>query len=295
MLMSVLSIIIPTRHLPEILQTCLEHLAKQTIAKDLEVIVVHDGTDDETTREIVMKKATTHYPLLTTHYFAIPKSQQGVARNRGVEKATAPLTLFIGDDIFLAPDACEQHVRVHEGFASKLVSRSSKLHAVLGTVSWDPAVGITPAMRWLDKTGWQFGYRFLKHYQSNFIPAHLQARFTYTSFISLPTSIAREYPFREDVSLYGWEDILWGEELAKNGVRLFYEPQAKALHHHKITLEDSLKRMETIGKSLRQMQTIDPTFERIPMGWKLLLHRVVALLPTIRGKHERAFIGGLTK
>ncbi len=121
----------------------------------------------------------------------------------------------------------------------------------------------------------------------------MQHRFTYTSHISLPTAIAKKYPFREDVSLYGWEDILWGTELRDAGVSLIYEPDAKALHHHHIELADSLKRMDTIGKSLRTMEKIDPTFDRIPRGWKLWAHKMMGLLPTMRGKHERAFMSGL--
>ena len=92
-----LSIIIPTHKRAQILKKCLEHLEQQTIRDQLEVIVVHDGEDDEETRKMI---EALPYNLQPTTYFAIPKSQQGVARNRGVDRATAPLILFIGDDIF---------------------------------------------------------------------------------------------------------------------------------------------------------------------------------------------------
>lgn len=273
-----LSVVIPTHKRAAILKQCLEHLERQTIADKLEVIVVSDGKDEET--EKLFKEHT--FSLLISH-FAIPKSHQGVARNRGVEKATAPIVLFIGDDILLAPDACEKHLTAH----------SSQLTAVLGHTTWDPAVGITPVMTWLEQTGWQFGYPMIERYAHNAIPADIQHKFTYTSHISLPTDIARAHPFREDVSLYGWEDILWGTELQKAGVALVYEPDAKALHHHHIEMEDSLKRMETIGLSIAKMKEIDPTFDRIPHGWKLAARRIVSRFPTMRGKHEKAFLAGI--
>ena len=144
-----LSIVIPTHKRAATLRQCLDHLAVQTIAGELEVIVVNDGGDEET-RE--MMRATSG-KRQAARYFEISKSQQGVARNRGVEKATAPITLFIGDDIFLAPDACEIHLRTHTGIRYSAFG-IRKAVATLGFTTWDPSVGITPVMRWLDKTGW---------------------------------------------------------------------------------------------------------------------------------------------
>ncbi len=240
------------------------------------------------------------YPFSDFRFLEIPKSQQGVARNEGVKHATADHILFIGDDILLAPDACEKHLQCHgerrrtmtSNQDSPLVSARGDT-AVLGYTTWDPAVGITDVMRWLERSGWQFGYPMIEQYAHKPIPSDIQHRFTYTSHISLPTAIAKKFPFREDVSLYGWEDILWGTELRDAGVALIYEPDAKALHHHHIELEDSLKRMKTIGQSLKKMEEIDPTFDRIPRSWKLWAHQLVALMPTMRGKHEQAFLAGL--
>lgn len=279
-----LSIIIPTHKRPDILRQCLEHIEKQTIVEELEVIVVSDGKDPTTAK---LFDGSISFQLSAFSFFEIEKSQQGVARNRGVEKASADRILFIGDDIFLAPDACEKHLQA--------ASSPSAGEAVLGFTTWDPACGITPVMKWLERSGWQFGYPMIAKYAHKIIPAEIQHRFTYTSHISIPTAIAKAHPFNEDVTLYGWEDMLWGTELQKAGVELFYEPDAKALHHHQIELSDSLKRMETIGKSLRVIEKIDPTFDRIPKGWKLLAHKAMALLPTMRGMHERAFMRGLTK
>lgn len=280
-----LTVVIPTHQRPDILKKCLEHLAAQTIATEIEVIVVHDGTDDAETKKIV-HEAESHQ-LKAIHYFAIEKSQQGIARNEGVTHATAPITLFIGDDIFLAPNACEKHLAAHEAL--------KKDAAVLGFTTWDPQLDITPVMRWLEKTGWQFGYPMIERSEHAFVPRDMQERFTYTSHISVPTTIAKKFPFRTDVTLYGWEDILWGKQLKEAEIPLFYEPDAVGLHHHRITTEDSLKRMETLGRSLVQLTKIDPALGRMPRGWKLLTYRLIALTPTMRGAHYRAFLRGMDK
>lgn len=167
--------------------------------------------------------------------------------------------------------------------------------AVLGFTTWDPGLTITPAMRWLEETGWQFGYTMLLPYQHAFIPSDMQHRFTYTSHISLPTEIARAHPFRENVQLYGWEDTLWGTELRDAGVKLFYEPDATALHYHQLDLKDSLARIEVMGKSLLHLTKVEPRMrEHMPSGWKLWAYRILAWLPTMRGRHYRAFLRGLS-
>src|SRR3989344_1194959 len=155
-----LSIIIPTHKRAKILEQCLKYLANQTIKDQIEVIVVHDGEDDEETRKMIESIPLNLQP---TTYFAIPKSQQGVARNRGVDRATVPIILFGQDDIFLVPDACEKHLHAHtirNPFDKLRASPKPETetirnpYSVLGFTTWDPAVGITPVMRWLERTGW---------------------------------------------------------------------------------------------------------------------------------------------
>lgn len=272
-----LSVIIPTHQRSEILAECLCRLERQTVAQDLEIIIVSDGHDEQTAT--LFAKPTWR---ASVKFFEVPKSQQGTARNEGIKHATAPVVLFIGDDIFLEPNACEVHLTVHESVKTPL--------AVLGFTTWDPSVGITPVMTWLETSGWQFGYPQISEYSHTLIPESLQYRYTYTSHISLPLSEAKKNLFRTDVHLYGWEDVEWGMRLKNSGVHLYYEPRAKALHHHRITLEDSLKRMETLGQSAVEIQKKVPEFDRVPKGWKLWCYRLAGLLPTMAGKHRLAFM-----
>lgn len=244
-----------------------------------------DGPDDRTAEMI--QNLSWSFPL---QYFSIPKSQQGAARNAGVQKARGKIVLFIGDDIFLQKDACEKHLRTNEECRMK-----NGECAILGSTMWDPHVGITPVMRWLEETGWQFGYSKIKKHAHDFIPPSLQHRFTYASHLSLPWKVANRFPFREDMTLYGWEDTEWGIRLRDAGIHLFYQPDARSLHHHRIELNDSLTRMQTIGTSLRHMETLIPAFDRIPRGWKWYAYRVISFLPTMRGRHCHALMKGLTK
>ncbi|MDD3896347.1 MAG: glycosyltransferase [Candidatus Peribacteraceae bacterium] len=274
-----LSVIIPTHKRPKTLVECLRFLESQTIAKQLEVIVVSDGHDEETVAAATKRKWSV--PL---QFFEIEKRQQGVARNRGIRAARAPYCLFIGDDIFLDARACEEHLRAHETVAKT---------AVLGHTSWNPNVQITPVMEWLERSGWQFAYPAIAQFSQRFIPEEKQHQFTYTSHISLPTALAKKHFFREDVSLYGWEDVEWGMRLRTTGIRLYYHPRAKALHDHRITMDDSMRRMEILGVSVVHMAKMLPEFDRMPHGWKRIAYEIASLLPTTAGKHRKAFLRGI--
>ncbi len=260
---------------------CLKRLQKQTVVQDIEVIVVSDGPDAETKK--IVEDAS-------FFYFDTPKSQQGIARNEGVKHAKSKYVLFIGDDIFLEKNACEIHL---DKFMNRYPVTANDF-AVLGFTTWDPACEINEVMRWLETSGWQFGYPMLATYKNSYIPSDIQHKFTYTSHISLPLEVAQKFPFRSDVSLYGWEDIEWGIRLRDAGIKLLYEPDAKGLHHHHIEMEDSLKRMETLGRSAKEIAKISPAFDRVPKGWKLLVYRILAKLPTMSGSHRKAFLRGLS-
>lgn len=270
------SVIIPTHKRAAILRECLQRLDDQTIRGELEIIVVSDGHDDATAAMFME-------PQKGIHFLEIEKSQQGVARNRGVEIASAPLCLFIGDDIFLDDDACEIHRDAHLAYPEAI--------SVLGFTTWDPTLTVNPLMMWLEKSGWQFGYAHLQKFADQFVPKNIQHFYTYSSHISVPTEVAKRISFREDVSGYGWEDTEWGKRLATMGIKLLYEPDAYAVHHHHMTLEDSLLRVERIGESLHQY----PELDLLPSGLKLLAYHIQALLPTLSGKHRKAFLRGLKK
>lgn len=275
-----LSIIIPTHKRAETLEVCLAHLAKQTIANDLEVIVIDDAEDDAS-QKTCAKTAQT----MNIRYERIAPCQQGTARNRGVEFAASPVCLFIGDDILLNEDCCSLHEQIHRHL--------SRPTAVLGSTGWDPSTEITPVMEWLMKSGWQFGYPKIEQYAGDFLPKEIQHLFSYTSNLSVPTEAAKRIPFLENVSLYGWEDIEWGGRLRNAGIPVYFEPNARALHRHRITMEDSLKRMETLGESVVRVHEIVPDFDRLPHGWKKFAYEILSRLPTMSGKHRAAFLRGI--
>ena len=244
-----LSVIIPTHNRAEILKICLEKLIAQQ-GVDFEVIVVDDGSTDNT--EEVARQ-------FDVQYIKQPASHQAVARNRGVREAKGEIVVFIGDDIFVEPGFLRMHHDLHAEYPDENV-------VVLGHTTWDPDIKINSYMRFLEDSGWQFGYKFLN---PGMIGKAEPYKFFYTSNISLKKSFFERECFNEDFRFYGWEDIELGYRLwKKHDMQIYYEPQVIAFHHHEIQPSELPKKMQNIGKSAIHFQRLQPDIQIIPCGLK---------------------------
>lgn len=103
------SVIVPTYNRRESLLRTLDALARQTFPADaFEVVVISDGATDGTAEAVRSHK--TPYALRF-----VEQQNQGpsVARNNGARLATAPLLVYVDDDIEPVPAFLEEHVRAH--------------------------------------------------------------------------------------------------------------------------------------------------------------------------------------
>lgn len=252
-----LSVIIPTHNRADILELCLNKIVQQQ-GVDFEVIVVDDGSEDHTAKVVASFKNVIYIKQKASH--------QGVARNNGAKKATGDILVFIGDDILTEPGFLMQHANAH-------TINSDEETVVLGYTTWDPFLEINSYMKFLESSGWQFAYFLLK---PGFTDHPEPYKFFYTSNISLKKSLFDKEKFNTKFTEYGWEDIELGYRLwAKHGMRLYYEPDAVALHHHLIP-EDSLeKKMRGVGRSAVKFEEIQPDVQVIPDGPKPILLKAI--------------------
>lgn len=252
-----LSVIIPTHNRADVLEICLERITRQE-GVDFEVIVVDDGSEDHTAKVVATFKDVI--------YIKQKASQQGVARNKGAKKTTGDILLFIGDDIFVEPGFLMQHMNIH-------IKNPDEEVVVLGYTTWDPLLEITPYMEFLESSGWQFAYHLL---QPGFTDHPEPYKFFYTSNISLKKSLFDKEKFSTKFTEYGWEDIELGYRLwDKHGMRLYYEPDAIALHHHLIPESTLGKRMRTVGRSAVKFEKLQPKVQVIPKGLKVVLLKII--------------------
>jgi len=168
------------------------------------------------------------------------------ARNRGIAAARAPWTLFLGDDILAARTLVQEHLAWHAEDPSEEL-------AVLGFVTWDPALRITPLMRWLEESGSQFAYRSMQH-GGPVPPGAL-----YTSNLSFSTCFLRRHRgFDESFPRAAWEDSELHFRLARHGLRTRYHAEAVAHHHHPTRLADFLRRSFVTGYESGRARALHP-------------------------------------
>jgi len=262
-----LSVIIPTHNRVEVLEKCLRALAAQTYpGAAFEVIIADDGSDDRTGE---MAAGFIKEGLVDTKYFRQENKGPAAARNLGIKKALGEVVLFIGDDIIAPPDLLERHAAWHRKNADDGAG-------MLGFVTWDRELRITPFMRWLEN-GIQFSFNELED-GAEADPR----RFFYTCNISLKRRFLIEKGlFDEDFPYAAFEDIELGHRLKAAGLKLIFDRKTAAWHYHRTTLAEACKRMIKVGESIRILNRKLglPVYEpkssftrRILKPFKLFLH-----------------------
>jgi len=111
------SAIVPTYNRAHLLPRALTSIANQT-HRDIEVIVIDDGSSDETDR--VVHGISASFPFLI-RYYRQPNCGRASARNHGLKVASGDAVAFLDSDAEWTPDALERLVDALEetgaGFA----------------------------------------------------------------------------------------------------------------------------------------------------------------------------------
>ena len=189
--------------LARVLDACFE----QDLAAfgDYEVVLVNDGSSDETAEVIEAAKRRARIP-----FTALSQANAGLAaaRNAGIAAASGERIIFIDDDVLPMPNFVAEHLRVAKGKCDVVVRG-----AVIEVESFDRL----PAPFWT-----------LRNYSANWF---------WTSNVSVPrrrlddVCIAERMWFDETFSEYGWEDIELGLRLREAGTRAVFNKRAVAFHY----------------------------------------------------------------
>ncbi len=230
-----LDIVIPTYGRPDNLRRCLAHVAAQT-ARGLvgRVLVVDDASPGAGAGDACAALGGALPLTLLRH-----ERNRGAAaaRNTGIAAATAPACLLLDDDVLLAPDALAR-------FAEAGLPDGPDAPTLLGHVSWDPSVTVTPFMYWMEHGGPQFAYDRIRD------PDDCGWPFYGTSAIVTATALLREHRFDEGFPGARYEDLELGWRLERAaGHRIRLVRRATAGHLHTATLPDWLGRADRHARS----------------------------------------------
>ncbi len=226
------SVVIPTFERPDTLFQVLDALARQKDPPDFEVVVVDDGSRDETPSRLAAYQAA--YPF---RFFSQSNSGPAAARNRGIAEARGRLILFLGDDTVPEAELLAVHARTHGQTRPHPV-------AVLGYTTWPRGRRVSPFLHHINEYGLQFGYGLIED------PESVPFNFFYTSNISLPRALLVEAGLFDTTFPHAaWEDIELAYRLTRMGMKMLYRPEAVARHHHDITFASFRRRQEKAGEA----------------------------------------------
>ncbi len=94
------SVVLATYNRSKLLRRCLQSLAAQEHSgDDFEVVVVDDGSEDDTEDTVLQFKETISLPRI--RYIRIPHVGPAKARNIGIEQSNEDIVVFIDDDAYV--------------------------------------------------------------------------------------------------------------------------------------------------------------------------------------------------
>ncbi|HVT03090.1 MAG TPA: glycosyltransferase family 2 protein [Thermoanaerobaculia bacterium] len=230
------SVVVPTWNRSDMLLRVLDALRRQQNAPPFEVVVVNDGSSDQTDELMKGKLASgeMEYPL---RYQRQDNSGPGRARNVGVSMAKGRFVIFIGDDTVPESGFLSEHARIH------VESNDDPNLACLGYTGWPPGERVTAFMDYINDFGLQFGYQLIEH------GAIVPFNFFYTSNISIDRQLMVEQPFDTSFPSAAWEDIELAYRLDARGLKIRYNRNAVTRHYHPMTVDSFARRQYTVGKS----------------------------------------------
>jgi glycosyltransferase involved in cell wall biosynthesis len=283
-----LSVVIPTKDRADALARTLDALEAQEVGEaSLEVIVVDNGSSDDTLEQVRARRGGARLPIQLLEQ---PEGGPAAARNAGAVTAAGEVLLFLGDDT--EPEdtgLLRAHLDLH-------AARPEPTYGVLGRITWTPRKPVTPFMRWLENGGPQFHY-------CDLAPGQVDAAgYFYSSHASVKRACFEQVGgFDERFPTAAVEDTELGVRLADAGLELDYHPELLVLHDHPTTPAQSLRRSIAVGRSAALYNRLRPdrphagVQEPRGLAWSAVraaepLLGAIARLPLPRGMRERVWL-----
>lgn len=222
------SIIIPTFNNLEFLKRtirCLE--SQQPDPRQPEVIVVDDGSRDGTDTWIKQYEG-----LLSLSYIILKTNKgRGYARNRGVEKSSRELILFLDGDLEFENDFVQLHAKLHE---------VGKAIITIGTVKYRKITKNRAYARFLEGRG------AVKLEKGETVPG----RYFISGNACLPKAIFIEIGGFNEIDFDYGEDIDLGIRLFNAGYRIVFDSRLEVQHLHIRTLDKALQQWYNFGSQV---------------------------------------------
>lgn len=212
------SIVIPAKNTGPFIRRVIDSVrAQQTQLKELEVIVVDDGSADDTAG--IARQASARVISRAAGKCGNPAA----ARNAGAAAATGGVLVFLDADCVPAPGWLAALLRAHEDGAV----------CVGGSLALP--LGLPISARWDYYCGW---YHMHERRAAGRVSQHPPCNLSIVRSAFTATS-----GFNESPSIcYSHEELSWQSQFQKTGGVICFEPKAMAYHYNRPGLANLLKR-----------------------------------------------------
>ena len=247
------TVIVPTYNRAELLSLTLQSLVAQDIdTQDFEVIIVDDGSSDNTQDVVQMfsNKLQLHYLYQRDEGYRVAK-----ARNAGIKAATSPICILIDSGILLASGCLRAHCILHDrsteplavcgyvyGFNednedAEIIRQEIDPHSVDETLS-----KLHAARKHLDLRE-EFYAKYGDDF--NYLPAPWLAYWTCN--VSATTQLFKAAGlFDENFTTWGAEDVELAYRMHRHGCRFVLSREAASIHYpHEKSYEHNMRDART--------------------------------------------------
>ncbi|MGX7823950.1 MFS transporter [Actinokineospora sp. 24-640] len=230
------TVVVPTYNRAGLLRHTLDSLARQRVGERYEVVVVDDGSTDDTAETALAYRDR----LDLTYVF---QEDQGYrvakARNAGLERARGDITVFVDSGVVLHSGALAAHLASHRGSADAVAvcgyvlcfnennEDGAEMVAAIDFADPDSTMDQLRAQgRWLD-----IREEFYAKYGDEFGGLPAPWLMFWTCNVSAPTALVRGVGgFDEAYRSWGVEDVDLSYRLHKVGARFALNRDACAIH-----------------------------------------------------------------
>ncbi|MNX63616.1 Chondroitin synthase [compost metagenome] len=268
-----LSVVVTTYNRASILAKCLDALLHQEGDPSYEVLVVDDGSTDETPAMLdALMAAHAHLRV-----YSQPNGGRASARNSGIREARGEYLCYVDSDVFVAPGFVKAHLDAHASFQRRTAGARRAAGAPSDKHRDCFVQGLSVNISKLEDA-----------FQVAVPPFDPSRAFFDTKNVSLRRAWLSEVGgFDTGFVEYGWEDLELGVRLKEKGLTIVRSREAFGFHFHpSFTVEDlpKLRRIEEErGRMAARFYHLRPTFEVRLMIQLTPLHDVLNGIATWGG------------
>ncbi|HVJ83050.1 MAG TPA: glycosyltransferase, partial [Planctomycetia bacterium] len=197
---------------------------------EYEVVVIDSASADDTPK--VLAEMAARDPRVRP--YRCEKKGAAAARNLGVDKARGDLVVLIDDDILVRKDFLSTLWREH---------RERPDRVLLANILAPWAESPDPFQRYLYAAEEVNAYGFPD-------PDDVPPEYFFTGCVAIPRSVLGNTRFDEGFTVYGVEDIDFGVELLRGGVRMRHLRELRVSHEYYPTFKPFCRKRKLSGYSL---------------------------------------------